>query len=147
MNKIRVLFLCVHNSARSQIAEAYMNKYGSDFFEAESAGFDPKEINPLAITVMKEEGIDISKNSIDNVFDFFKQQKFFGYIVTVCEESTNQKCPIFPGVLKRIHWDLEDPNNFSGTNEEKLEKMRTLRDIIKNKVLIFIRELEQNYKK
>lgn len=79
----KVLFLCVHNSARSQIAEAYLKKFGGDDFEAESAGLEPGKLNPFVIDVLKEDGIDISNNTTDDVFDFFKQGKIFSYVITV----------------------------------------------------------------
>ncbi len=144
MDKIRVLFLCVHNSARSQMAEAYLNTLGGDMFYAESAGFEPGKLNPLAVQVMKEDGIDISNNSVDDVKDFFKEKRFYGYIITVCDESRGQKCPIFPGVPKRIHWDIEDPSSLEGTYEEKLQKTRQIRDIIKEKVKEFINDVKES---
>lgn len=147
MNKIRVLFLCVHNSARSQMAEAYLNKLGESLFEAESAGFEPGVLNPLAVEVMKEDGFDISKNKIDDVTDFFKEKRFYGYIITVCDISNNQKCPTFPGVSKYLHWDVEDPASFEGTYEEKLEKTKKVRDIIKEKVKQFITEVKGQFVK
>jgi len=141
VEKIRVLFLCVHNSARSQIAEAYLNLLGKGLFEAESAGFEPGQLNKLAVDAMKEDGIDISDNKIDDVADFFKERRFYGYIITVCDASIAQKCPIFPGVPKRIHWDIEDPASFQGSYDEKLEKTRKVRDEIKEKVMKFIEEI------
>mgnify|MGYP005863859015 FL=1 len=144
MNKIKVLFLCVHNSARSQMAEAYLNSLGGDIFHAESAGFEPGQLNPLAVQVMKEDGIDISNNSVDNVRDFFREKRFYGYIISVCDESKAQKCPIFPGLPKRIHWNIEDPAGLEGTQEEKLQKTRQIRDIIKEKVKEFIKEVKKS---
>ena len=141
MGKIRVLFLCVHNSARSQMAEAYLNKLGEGSFEAESAGFEPGKINELAMAAMAEEGIDISKNKVDDVVDFFKERRFYGYVITVCDQANDQRCPIFPGVPKRIHWSIEDPSSFTGSFEQKLEKARKVRDEIKEKVKEFIEEV------
>jgi arsenate reductase (thioredoxin) len=141
MNKIRVLFLCVHNSARSQIAEAYLNELGKGLFEAESAGFEPGSLNPLAVEVMKEDGIDISGNKIDSVYTFFSEKRFYGYIITVCDESKAQKCPIFPGVPVRYHWDIEDPALFEGAYDEKLLKTRMVRDSIKEKIKDFMCEV------
>jgi arsenate reductase (thioredoxin) len=141
MNKIKVLFLCVHNSARSQIAEAYLNQLGKGAFEAESAGFEPGSLNPLAVEVMEEDGIDISGNRIDSVYTFFSEKRFYGYIITVCDESKAQKCPIFPGVPVRYHWDIEDPASFEGSLEDKLAKTRMVRDKIKGKIKDFIDEV------
>ncbi len=142
MKKIKVLFLCVHNSARSQMAEAYLNKFGEGQFKAESAGFEPGKLNPIAVDVMKEEGIDISDNRIDSVYEFFKQRRFYGYVITVCDTANNQKCPIFPGVPKRIHWNIEDLSSFKGSYEKKLKKTRIVRDEIKKRVKGFIEDVK-----
>jgi arsenate reductase (thioredoxin) len=138
--KIKVLFVCVHNSARSQMAQAYLEKLASDRFSAKSAGIEPGELNPLAIEAMKEEGIDISKNETKSVFDFYKKGTLFNYVISVCDEATAEKCPIFPGHAKRLHWSLEDPASFEGTWKEKLQKTRGVRDKIKQKVEEFIKE-------
>lgn len=129
----RILFVCIHNSARSQIAEAFINKDGDGEIIAESAGFEPMGLNPLAIEVLEEIGLDISRNSCDSVFDFFREGRRYNYIVTVCDEGAAQKCPTFPGVTHRIHWSLEDPGSFTGGQEEKLEKTRAVRNAIKTK--------------
>lgn len=134
INKIKVLFLCVHNSARSQIAEAYLNKFGEDMFLVESAGLEAGKLNPFAVEVMKEEGIDISDNQTKDVFDFFKEGKLFEYVITVCDEASASKCPIFPGMHKKINWSFEDPSQFTGTKEEILDKTREVRDKIKNAI-------------
>lgn len=141
MGKIRVLFVCVYNSFRSQIAETFLNHEYSDLFIAESAGLMTKEINPLAIQVMSEIDLDISKNSSDSVFDFYKQGRLYHHVITVCSREAEEKCPVFPGIQKRIHWDLADPEEFEGTHEEKLDKARQLRDQIRNKVRGFVIEI------
>ena len=138
MTKQRVLFVCVHNSARSQMAEAFLKKYGGDLFEVESAGIEPGNLNPVVIEAMREIEIDISNNRTKDVFDFIRQGKTFHFIVTVCDESNGERCPIFPGVSERLHWSFEDPSAFTGTNEEKLAKTRVVRDLIKSKTLNFI---------
>lgn len=143
----KVLFLCVHNSARSQIAEAYLKKLGGYEFEVESAGLEPGKLNALVIEVLKEEGIDISNNNSDDVFDFFKQGKLFSYVITVCDVVNAQRCPIFPGMQKRIAWDFEDPSSFTGSHQEKLAKTRVLRDQIKQAVQDFIIEIENKDEK
>ncbi|NTW71339.1 MAG: arsenate reductase ArsC [Eubacteriaceae bacterium] len=136
--KIKVLFVCVHNSFRSQIAETILNhKYGEHFI-AESAGLEKKEISPLAIQVMKEYGIDISQHSVDSVFDFYKEGRLYHYIITVCSKEVEAQCPIFPGIRNRMNWDLEDPEEFTGTLEEKLEEARILRDKIETLVDEFV---------
>jgi arsenate reductase len=142
MEKIKVLFVCTHNAARSQIAEAFLKSIAGDKFEVYSAGLEPTTVNPLAIETIKEVGIDISGNKTKSVFDFYKQGKLFHYVISVCEEA-RQQCPIFPGLLtKNIHWNFEDPAGFQGTHEEKIEKMRKLREQIKFKVEEFITQTQ-----
>jgi arsenate reductase (thioredoxin) len=138
MSKIKVLFMCIHNSGRSQIAEAFLNHLGGDKFEAESAGLEPGNLNPLVVKAMQEVRIDISKNLTKDVFEFYKQGKHFEYVVTVCDEASGEKCPFFPGMVSRIHWSFPDPGSFTGTQEEKMVKVRTVRDSIKNKIEEFI---------
>jgi arsenate reductase len=104
MKPIKLLFVCVHNSARSQIAEAFLNYYGEGKLIAESAGLEKVILNPLAVEAMAEVGFDISKNQVDSVFEFYKSHKLYSYVITVCDESSGQKCPIFPGVRDMIHW-------------------------------------------
>src|SRR6201982_365554 len=132
--KKRVLFICVHNSARSQMAEAWLNKICGDYFEAQSAGLEPGTLNPLAVQVMAEVGIDISKKQTQAVFDVFKSGQLFAYVVTVCDETSAERCPIFSGVTKPLHWSFPDPSRVSGSAEEKLDKVREIRDEIRAKI-------------
>lgn len=134
MQKKRVLFVCIHNSARSQMAEAFLNNMAGDRFEAESAGIEPDVLNPLAVEVMKEVGIDISQNKTKGVFEFVKKGKLFQYVITVCDEASAKGCPVFPGLAKRLHWSFHDPSTFEGTYEERLEETRKVRDEIKNRI-------------
>lgn len=134
MVKKKVLFICVHNSARSQMAEAFLRNLAGDRFEVESAGLEPGKLNPLAIAVMKEVGIDISQNKTKSVFDFYKQGKQYDYVVTVCDESQAAQCPVFPGAVKQMHWGFDDPSSFEGAWEEKLKKTRQVRDKIKQQI-------------
>lgn len=136
--KTKVLFVCVHNSARSQIAEAFLKELGGGAFEVESAGFEPGKINPLAIEVMDEVGIDISQNKTKAVFDFYKQGRAFQYVIAVCDAANAERCPIFPGLSKRIDWSFKDPSTFQGEWEEKLEKTREVRDEIKERIRSWI---------
>jgi arsenate reductase len=138
MKKARVLFVCEHNSARSQMAEAFLNSMAGETYEAHSAGLEPGELNPLAVEVMKEAGIDISDNKTKSVFDFYKRGEFFSYVITVCDPASAQRCPIFPGSVSRINWRFEDPSAVEGDEEEKLAKTRRIRDAIKAKVEAFI---------
>jgi arsenate reductase len=139
MDKTRVLFVCVHNSARSQMAEAFMNHLCGDGYEAESAGLEPGELNPLVVEVMREAGIDISRNGTKGVFDFYKRGKLYGFVITVCDQASSEMCPLFPGISAKLHWSFADPAGFTGTYEEKLQKTRLLRDQIKEKILEFCR--------
>lgn len=141
MNKKKVLFVCVHNSARSQMAEAFLKQMAGDRFEVESAGLEPGKLNPLAIGAMQEIGMDISQNKTKSVFDFYKQGKCYDFVITVCEESQAQECPVFPGTTatKRIHWSFDDPAGFQGTWDEKLEKTRQVRDKIKQQIEQWLR--------
>lgn len=132
--KIRVLYVCIHNSARSQMAEAWLQHLCGDKIEAESAGLEPGIINPLAIEVMQEVGIDISKNKTQSVFDLFKSGRLFNYVITVCDGASAERCPIFVGVTKRVHWSFPDPAAVAGTHEEKLVQVRAIRDQIRNQI-------------
>ena len=139
--KKKVLFICVHNSARSQMAAALLNKRCGDFFEAESAGLEPGKLNPLVVEVLREIGIDISKNETRAVFNVFKSGAFFAYVITVCDETDAEKCPIFPGVATRLHWSFPDPSKFPGSEKEKLAKTREVRDKIDKQIRLFCTEL------
>jgi len=123
------------------MAEAYLNKFGGDNFLVESAGLEAGKLNPLAIEVMKEVGIDISNNQTKDVFDFFKEGRLYHYVVTVCDEVSAARCPIFPGQHKKINWSFADPSALKGTHEEKLAATRVVRDQIKDAVQNFITEL------
>jgi arsenate reductase (thioredoxin) len=136
----KVLFICIHNSARSQMAEAFLNRLGAGKFIAESAGLEKGSLNPFAVQVMAEIGYDISKNSVDSVFDFFTEGRKYDYVVKVCDQLNGQRCPIFPSARATLSWNLEDPSSFIGTNEEKLQKTRESRDLIKAKVESFLRD-------
>jgi arsenate reductase len=139
MSKTRVLFVCTKNSARSQIAEAFLNESAGDRFEAYSAGLEAGQLNQLVVEAMREVGIDISRNKTKKVFDLFKRGELFAYVIAVCDEATAQRCPTFPGLKQsRITWSFDDPAQFTGTHEERLDRVRKLRDEIKKKVLDFV---------
>ena len=137
----KILFLCIHNSARSQMAEAYLKQLGGDKFVAESAGLEAGKLNPLAVEVMQEDGIDISQNQTKDVFEFFKEGRLYNYVVTVCDEANAARCPIFPGVHKKINWSFVDPSALTGTHDEKLSATREVRNKIKDAVFALIKEL------
>ncbi len=138
--KHKILFVCIHNSARSQMAEAFLNKYGEGQFEAESAGIEPGTMNPNVVKVMQEVGIDLSKKGTQGVFDLFRQGKFYNAVVTVCDAASAERCPIFPGMDKRVAWSFEDPSSFKGSPEDVLNNTRIIRDEIKKTVLDFVKE-------
>jgi len=139
--KQKVLFVCIHNSARSQMAEAFLNQICSEQFEAHSAGLEPGKLNPIVVEAMQEIGIDISGNQTKAVFDMFKSGKMFTYVITVCDETSAERCPIFPGITKRLHWSFPDPSAIQGTHEEKLARTREIRDVIKAKIETWCEEV------
>lgn len=134
MKKISVLFVCIHNSARSQIAEELLTKLYGDYFTVKSAGYEPSFINPYVAKVLLKRDIDISKKQTQSVFDLYKNGEFFNYIITVCNESENERCPIFPGVKEIIHWSFNDPSMFSGSDEDKYIKIENLINDIEQKI-------------
>lgn len=140
MNKKKVLFVCIHNSARSQMAEAFLNLLAGDRFEAESAGLEPGLLNPLVVETMKETGIDISGNRTKGVFDFIKAGKLFHYVITVCDDTSGNRCPIFPGYTERLHWNFPDPSALEGSHDEKLQATRRIRDEIKARIEAWIKQ-------
>jgi arsenate reductase len=144
MAKTNVLFVCLHNSARSQMAEAFLNSLGGNDFYAESAGLEAGTLNPHVVKVMKEVGIDISQNKTDSVFEFFKQGRLYAYVISVCDAASAEQCPIFPGVCKRLNWSFTNPADFTGTKEEILAQTRIVRDQIKSEVEKFIESLNIN---
>ncbi len=135
----RVLFLCTGNSCRSQMAEAFLKLLAGDRFDVMSAGTDPVPVNPDAIRVMAERGIDISHQKSKGVKPFLGLG--FPYLVTVCDQA-NERCPIFPGVINRLHWSFEDPARTQGTVEERLRVFRRIRDEIESAVRRFAEEAD-----
>jgi arsenate reductase len=133
-DRVRVLFICVHNSARSQMAEAWLKHLYGDRFEAESAGLEPGPINPLAIAAMREVGIDISGNRTQAVFDLVKAGRLYAHVITVCDEAGAERCPIFAGITRREHWSFADPAAFTGSDEERLAQTRKVRDAIRARI-------------
>ena len=132
--KNRVLFVCIHNSARSQMAEAFLKETCGHVFEVHSAGLEPGKLNPVVVEAMREVGIDISRNQTKAVFDMFTSGLTFAYVITVCDEASAERCPVFPGVSERLHWSFRDPSSFQGTPEARLEFTRQVRDEIRARV-------------
>jgi len=132
--------LCTGNSARSQMAEAFLRKYAGDRFEVYSAGLEPaRGVHPLTIKVMEELGYDMSGHYAKDVRQFVGQLHF-GYVITVCDRA-EQSCPIFPGITQRLHWSLEDPAAFEGDEQAKLAKFREVRDQVEAHVKAWVEEL------
>jgi arsenate reductase len=142
--KKRVLFLCIHNSARSQMAAAFLQQIASDLFEVESAGLEPGKLNPLAVDAMRNAGIDISGNATQSVFELFKSGKRFQYVIGVCDGAAAERCPIFPGVTTRMNWSFDDPSAFTGTPEERLRQTIRVREEIRERVRRWVEEEEAN---
>ena len=142
----KVLFVCIHNSARSQMAEAFLNTLGEGKFAAESAGIEKGTLNPLVVKAMAEAGIDISGKETNEAFEFIKQGRKYDAVITVCDAASAERCPVFPGNTKREAWSFADPSAFAGTEEEKLQRIRIVRDEIKEQVTEFIKEASEfNY--
>jgi arsenate reductase len=139
MVRQKVLFVCIHNSARSQMAEAFLNHLGADRFEAESAGLEPGTLNPLVVAVMREEGIEISGNRTKGVEEFLRQGRRYDVVVTVCDEASAERCPVFPGSGTRLHWGFPDPGALTGSPAERLAATRAIRDQIRKRVEAFVR--------
>ena len=130
--------MCIHNSARSQMAEAFLNRLGGDRYAAQSAGIEPGIINPVVVTAMKEIGYDLSGNTTQGVFALLKKGERFGYVFTVCDEANGERCPLFPGSGNKIHWGFPDPSALTGSPEEILAGTRVIRDMIKAKIEAFV---------
>ncbi len=136
--KTKVLFLCTGNSARSQMVEAFLRKFAGDRFEVFSAGIDPQGIHPWATKVMEEMGFDLSGQQSKDVGQFLGHTHF-GYVITVCAQAES-RCPIFPGASIRLHWPLDDPATFQGTEEQQLMKFREIRDQIRTRIESWVRD-------
>jgi arsenate reductase len=132
--KRSVLFVCVHNSARSQMAEAFVNELCSTDYVAESAGLEPGDLNPLAVAAMNEIGFDIAGNEAKSALNLFKGGRQYSYVITVCDETSAERCPVFSGGARRLHWSFADPAATKGTWDERLEQTRNIRDDIRAKV-------------
>jgi len=141
MDKKKVLFICGHNSGRSQMAEAFLNDFANGKLHVESAGLEPKPVNSLVVEVMHEIGYDLSKARSDSVFEFFKEGRLYDYVITVCDETAAGQCPVFPGITQRFHWPFQDPEQLTGTRDEKLKALRTIRDQIKATVSEWVKTL------
>jgi arsenate reductase len=136
MWKTKVLFLCTGNSCRSQMAEGWLRGLAADEFEVFSAGTNPAGLNPMAVSVMREVGIDMWQQRSKHVTEFIGQN--FGYVITVCDNA-REHCPIFPGPHEKFHWSFEDPATCKGSEEQRLAVFRRVRDEIGTKVQEFVK--------
>jgi arsenate reductase (thioredoxin) len=141
---LKVLFVCVHNSARSQIAEELLRKKSRGAILVESAGLEPGALNPIAVDVLKTMGIDISNKKTKNVFDLLKAGARFHYVITVCDQASGDLCPIFPGALQYLHWSIPDPSAFTGSYEEKFNQTMLVRDMIETRIDEFLHLIDIN---
>lgn len=144
MTKKKVLFVCVHNSARSQMAEELLRKIAGNRFEAESAGLEPGVLNPYVIQVLKEEGIEITGKKTKSAFELLKAGRYYAYVITLCDETSAETCPVFTSYEERFHWSFPDPSKFVGTDEEKIEQVREIKNQIKMKIEEWMNGLDSN---
>jgi arsenate reductase len=123
------------------MAETFLKAIGGKRFEVESAGLEPKPVNPYVIEVMKEIGYDLSGNTSDSVIQFFKEGRLYDYVITVCDKSIENECPIFPGIVRELHWPFADPQKATGTEDKKLERIRSIRDDIKKQIQSWVKDI------
>jgi arsenate reductase len=136
VSKQRVLFLCTHNSARSQMAEGFLRRLAGDRFEVASAGTEATRVHPLAAQAMAEVGVDLSQHRSKVVDQFLDQT--WDYVITVCD-AANEACPVFPNKSNRLHWSFPDPSQATGSEKQRLDVFRTVRDQIKDRLTGWIR--------
>ena len=139
--KTRVLFLCTHNAARSQMAEALLRHHAGDLFEVHSAGLEPTEIHPLTYKVMAEKGFDLAGQRSKSLMEYF-MKRHIGYLITVCA-SAEQLCPTMPYVGERLYWPVEDPSAGGGSEEEQMARFRAARDELEGRVVAWANEMRQ----
>ena len=141
MNKSRVLFICIHNSSRSQMAEGFLRAQCGETIDAHSAGLEAGHLNPLVVESMRQVGIDISHQPANPIFDYTKAGAKFDWVITVCDETSAEKCPIFPGPAQRLHWSFPDPSVLTGTRQEQLAGVRKIRDEIRARIEMWCDEV------
>lgn len=138
MEKKRVMFICIHNSGRSQMGEAFLRYFAGDRFDVASAGIEKGTLNPLVVKAMVEVGVGMDGHFAKKAQDYIDRGERFDYVITVCDESNAERCPMFPGKHVRMHWGFPDPSALTGTDDEKLAGIRPIRDAIEEKVREFI---------
>ena len=140
-SKPRVLAICIHNSARSQMTEEYIRQAAGDRLEVSSAGIEPGELNPVVVELLREDGIDIEGKKTQSVFDLHKRGERFDYVIAVCDKEAAERCPIFPAEKQRLHWPFPDPSQAEGTMQQKLAYVRPIRDEIKKMAQQFVADI------
>ena len=145
--KKRVIFVCIHNSGRSQIGEGFLRRLAGDRFEVFSAGLEAGKLNPLVVRSMAEVGVDISAHFAKKAQDLIDAGERFDTVITVCDETNAERCPLFPGTgtnphAQRLHWGFPDPSALPGTDEEKLAGIRPIRDAIRTRIETWLKEAQ-----
>ncbi len=140
MSTKRIMFVCIHNSARSQMCEAFVRQYAGDRFDVHSSGIEAGKLNPLVVQAMGEIGISMDGHYAKPAQEYIDRKEAFDFVVTVCDESSAERCPMFPGKHERLHWGFPDPSAITGTDEEKLAGIRPIRDAIRKRVLEFLEQ-------
>ena len=145
MNKRRVVFVCIHNSGRSQMGEGFLRSLTGDRFEVASAGIEAGTLNPLVVKAMAEVGIDLSSHYAKTAQSLIEGGDKFDTVITVCDETSAERCPVFPGngtngIAERLHWGFPDPSGLKGSDEEKLAAIRPIRDAIQVKIEHWLKE-------
>jgi arsenate reductase len=120
------------------MAEAFFNRYAHENELAESAGIEPGDLNQYVVRAMEEKGFDISGNKTKCIFELYKEGHHFSHVISVCDEEVAEQCPVFPGVLKNVHWNLKDPSTFVGSDEEIMQQIRAVRDSIEERVKAYL---------
>lgn len=137
----RVLAICIHNSARSQMTEEYIRKAAGDRIEVTSAGIEPGSLNPIVVELLREDGINIEGKPTQSVIDLHRKGERFDYVIAVCDREAAEQCPIFPSEKERLHWPFPDPSKATGSRAEKLAYVRPIRDEIRTKANEFVRSI------
>jgi len=140
-SKPRVLAICIHNSAPSQMTEEFIRQAAGDRLEVMSAGIEPGSLNPTVVELLKEDGIDIEGKQTRSVFDLHANGERFDYVIAVCDKEAAEACPIFPAEQERLHWPFPDPSKAEGSLVEKLAFIRPIRDAIREKSYAFVRTI------
>ncbi|MBN2859397.1 MAG: arsenate reductase ArsC [Sphaerochaetaceae bacterium] len=136
--KERVLFVCIHNSARSQMAEAFLHHYASDRYEVFSAGLESGQMNPRVVQAMQELDVSMEGQYAKPITLYVNDGSTFDYVITVCDESNAERCPLFPGKSERLHWSFPDPSVLKGDEESIMNSVREIRDMVHERILEWI---------